>query len=74
MNIGQKLKELREANNQSQEQIAKILLCSRVVYNRYENNKRQIPTELLTKLAIYYKVSLDHICGIEDEFGNKIYE
>lgn len=73
MNIGMKLKELREENNKTQQQIADILLCSRIVYNRYENNKRQIPLECLSKLAIYYQVSLDYIFGNEDEFGNKKY-
>ena len=73
MNIGKKIKELRKANSLTQKEVGDILLCSRVVYNRYENNSRQIPMELLAKLAIHYKVSLDFICGLEDELGNKKY-
>lgn len=73
MNIGAALKELREENNKTQQQIADILSCNRIAYNRYENDKRQIPFEYLSKLAVYYKVSVDYIFGIEDEFGNKKY-
>lgn len=65
------MKEIREENSKTQQQIADVLSCSRIVYNRYENYKRQIPLECLARLAIYYRVSVDYILGIEDEFGNK---
>ncbi len=65
MKICENLKELRLENNLTQEQIAKILKVSRVVYNRYENGKREISVEFLIILADYYQVTLDYIAGRE---------
>ena len=42
MDIGKKLKELRKENNYTQQNVADFLRVSRVVYNRYENNQREI--------------------------------
>jgi transcriptional regulator with XRE-family HTH domain len=63
MDISIKLKELRKENKLTQQQIADVLNVSRVVYNRYENNQREIPITLLIKLADFYKETLDYICG-----------
>lgn len=60
-----KLKELRLENELTQSKVAEILKVSRVVYNRYENNQREIPIELLCILADYYNVSLDYLVGRE---------
>ena len=64
--VAKKLKELRKENNLSQEDVAKIIMVSRTVYNRYENNQREISLELLSILANYYKVSVDYLMGRED--------
>ena len=64
--ISEKLKELRIDNKLSQSDIGKIINVSRVVYNRYENDQREIPIELLCKLADFYKVSLDYLAGREE--------
>ena len=64
--ICEKLKELRLKKGLSQNSVAKIINVSRVVYNRYENDQREIPLELLCSLADYYKVSLDYLAGRED--------
>ena len=63
--VCEKLKELRIEHNLSQQKIAQILKVSRVVYNRYENNQREIPLELLCKLADFYNVTLDYLAGRE---------
>lgn len=64
--VAQKLKELRLENNLTQQNVADILQVSRVVYNRYENNQRDISLELLCKLADYYNVTLDFFAGREN--------
>ncbi len=64
--IGKRLKELRIDGKLTQEQVANVLNVSRVVYNRYENNQRDIPIALLSILADFYKVSLDFLCGREN--------
>ena len=66
-----RLKDLREDNDYTQEEIAKILNCKQNTYQQYESEKRQIPIELLKKLAILYKTSLDYITDFTDE--NKPY-
>lgn len=63
MDIGKKLKELRKENNYTQQNVADFLHVSRVVYNRYENNQREIPIEIVCNLADLYHVSVDYICG-----------
>ena len=47
--------------NLRQEDVAKVLHCSQACYSNYENGKRDIPTEVLDKLANYYNVSVDYL-------------
>lgn len=61
MDLGTKLKELRLANELTQEQLSKILGIMRVNYTRYETGKVRPDYETLIKIADYYDVSLDEI-------------
>ena len=61
MNIYQRLKDLREDADKTQEEIAKIIGTSQSYYAQYENGKRSIPFERMILLAKYYNVSLDYI-------------
>ena len=61
-----KLKELREENNYTQQQIAEILNIRQNTYSQYENQKRQLPIDMLIKLAKFYKVTTDYILNLED--------
>lgn len=63
--VSQKLKELRLQNNLTQGDVAKIIQVSRVVYNRYEKNQREIPLELLCSLADFYGVTVDYLLDRE---------
>ena len=67
MNIYQRLKDLREDCDKSQEDIAKIIGTSQSYYAKYENGKRAIPFERVVVLAEYYNVSLDYFAGFIDE-------
>ena len=66
MNIYQRLKDLREDADKTQEEIAKIVGTSQSYYAQYENGKRSIPFERMILLAKYYNVSLDYIAGLVD--------
>ena len=66
MNMHQRLKNLREDVDKSQEEIAKIIGTSQSYYAQYENGKRPIPFERAIALAKYYNVSLDYIAGLID--------
>lgn len=62
-----RLKDLREDNDYTQEEIAKLLNCKQNTYQQYESEKRQIPIEALKKLAILYKTSVDYIIRLTNE-------
>ena len=59
-----RLKDLREENDLTQKDIAKILNISQTNYSKYELEKINIPIETLKKLAIFYNTSLDYILGL----------
>lgn len=59
--IGEKLKELRKAENLTQQQLADELKISRVNYTRYENGSVRPDYETIIKIADYYDISLDDI-------------
>ena len=62
-----RVRELREDSDLLQKDLAEYLCCSQVCYSRYELGLRDIPTEVLIKLAKYYDVSIDYILGITDK-------
>ena len=61
-----RLKEIREDKDLLRSDIAKILNVSQVAYSYYEIGKRQLPIDLLKKLAIYYQTSTDYLLGLTD--------
>lgn len=66
MSVYQRLRDLREDADMSQEEIAKIIGTSQSYYAQYENGKRAIPFERVIILAKYYNVSLDYIASLTD--------
>lgn len=58
-----KIKNLREDNDLTQVQIAKMLMCDQSLYSKYERGERDIPLKLLVRLAEHYNVSLDYLVG-----------
>ncbi len=58
-----KIKDLREDNDLTQMQVAKILMCDQSLYSKYEEGERDIPLKLLIILSDYYNVSLDYLVG-----------
>lgn len=58
-----KIKDLREDNDLTQKQVAKILMCDQSLYSKYERGEREIPLRLLVILAEHYNVSLDYLVG-----------
>lgn len=63
-----RLKDLREDNDLTQKEIAKLLNITRPQYSLYETGKRDIPVDLLRTLAKFYNTSLDYIVGETDKF------
>ena len=56
-----RLKDLRIDNDLYQKQIADYLKITRQQYGLYEIGKKDIPIDLLCKLAGFYKVSTDYL-------------
>ena len=62
-----RLKEMREDSDIKQKEIADYLHIKQNTYSQYENELRQIPLDLLIKLAVYFNTSTDYILGLTDE-------
>lgn len=56
-----RLKNLREDHDLSQSDIAKYLNISQRTYSYYETGDRDIPIQILIKLADYYNTSIDYL-------------
>lgn len=61
-----RIRELREDNDLTQKQLAKILNMSQTGYSKYETGENDIPTQILVKLSKIYGTSVDYILGIDD--------
>lgn len=61
MQIGKKLKELRQSENLTQSQLSEKLGISRVNYTRYETDVSRPDYETLIKIADFYDISLDEL-------------
>ena len=59
----QRLKDLREDRDRTQQEVAEYLNMHRSVYRRYESGERELPVWALAKLADYYKTSTDYLLG-----------
>lgn len=77
MGIGVRLKEFRISQNLSQNQFAEMLKISPKAYWNYENNERDIPSDILTNIVRLYGINLNWLFGeSNDMLFNKdnIYE
>lgn len=66
MYLYQRLRDLREDSDNTQEHIAKMLNISRQHYSLYERGERELPMHHFITLARYYNVSLDYLAGLVD--------
>ena len=58
-----RIRDLREDRDLNQTAIAKYLGMSQTGYSKYETGERDIPTQILIKLADLYGVSVDYLLG-----------
>jgi transcriptional regulator with XRE-family HTH domain len=63
----ERLRALREDNDLTQEDVAKILGTSQTMYARYEREANELPIRHLITLCKYYKVSSDYVLGLEEK-------
>lgn len=59
-----KLRGLREDNDLTQEQVARLLGTSQTMYARYERGANELPLRHLITLCRFYNVPADHVLDI----------
>lgn len=61
-----RIKAVREDLDIKQKDLAEYLHIRQNTYSQYENGQRQIPIDMLVKLARYYDTSVDYLLGLTD--------
>ena len=62
-----RIRDLREDHDLLQKDIAAYLKCTQVCYSNDERGNRDIPTDVLKALALFYDTSVDYLLGLTDE-------
>lgn len=62
----QRIQDLRIDSDPSQKKIGEILHISQRSYSHYETGSRNIPIEMLIRLADYYDTTIDYLVGRTD--------
>ena len=66
MDYIQRMRNLREDNDKTQQQIADYLGTSQTMYARYERGANELPIHHLLALCKYYNVSAAYILGLSN--------
>ena len=62
-----RLRDLREDRDLTQKVLADYLGVHQTTYSDYERGKLNIPLEALSKLADFYRTSIDYLLGRTDQ-------
>lgn len=60
-----RIRDLREDNDRTQQEIADYLGTSQTMYARYERGANELPIRHLIALCKFYNVSSDYILGLD---------
>ena len=58
-----RIRDLREDHDWTQSDVAAMLNMTQTGYSKYERGERDIPSEVLIKLANIYNTSIDYLLG-----------
>jgi len=61
-----KIRDVREDHDLTQQQVAAYLMCDQSLYSKYERGERDVPLNIMIKLAQFYKTSIDYLVGLTD--------
>ena len=61
MNYVKRLRDLREDNDMTQQEVADYLNTSQTMYARYERGANELPIRHLIRLSELYNVSVDYL-------------
>jgi len=62
----ERIRNLREDKDLTQTFMGKMLNINQRTYSQYENDKRDIPIEILSKLADFHNTSVDYLINRTD--------
>ena len=62
-----RIRDLREDNDLTQQQVADSLGLYLTQYRRYENGESEVPAYIIKELCEIYKVSSDYLLGITND-------
>lgn len=62
-----RIRDLREDNDKTQKEVSDYLFCDQSLYSKYERGVREVPVNIIIKLAKLYGTSTDYILGLTDE-------
>ncbi len=62
-----RIKDLREDSDLTQTDVANYLKCTQACYSYYENGTRDIPIDVLIKLAHLHKTSTDYLLELTNQ-------
>lgn len=62
----ERIRDLREDSDKTQQEIAEYLGTTQQVYSRYEKGINEMPIRHIIALCKYYNVSADYILGLKD--------
>lgn len=62
-----RLRDIREDHDVTQKMLADYLHIRQNTYSQYETGQRQLPVDVLIRLAQYFNTSADYILEITDE-------
>ncbi len=60
----ERIRDLREDHDLTQQDIANVLKTTQQVYSRYEKGENELPIHHLVTLCKFFKVSADYILGL----------
>lgn len=67
----ERIRNLREDADWTQSDVGKMINISQRAYSHYENGTREIPIEIIIKLADMYSVNIDYLLDRTD-FKDKL--
>lgn len=67
MTYVKRIRDLREDQDKTQEEIARVLGTSQTMYARYERGANEMPIHHLITLCKYYGVSADYLLGLSEK-------
>lgn len=61
----ERIRDLREDNDLTQQDVANVLKTTQQVYSRYEKGENELPLHHLVTLCNFFKVSADYVLGLK---------